>query len=68
MNCMSNLVAHIALVSKQPLWPSERCRLSSLMSSTILNVARLFGNDSGLTMLSFDPKAEGEGWAFLRWR
>ena len=34
-NCTSNLVAHIALVSKQPLRPSERCHLSSLMSSTL---------------------------------
>ena len=34
-NCTSNFVAHIALVSKQPLRPSERCRLSSLMSSTL---------------------------------
>lgn len=35
VNYTSNLVAHIALVSKQPLRPSERCRLSSLMSSTL---------------------------------
>ena len=57
MNCTSNLVAHIALVSKQPLWLAALRTLPFILPDE-LNVARLFGNDGGLTMLSFDPKAK----------